>query len=100
MIFDPTGFLNAISNLLSLAEHLSPAILDWIEARIPAEKQNIITRRMRKCKRICRKENLNAEMIARQTNILFADLTAQQQQDISALLTYELLKPTETIKPN
>ena len=94
MIFDPTAIFSVIGNFLSLAEHLSPAIIDWIEARIPAEKQNIITRRIRRCKRICRKQKLNVAMISRETALLFADLTPNQQQDIAALLVYELHTPT------
>jgi hypothetical protein len=91
MLFTIDAVLQAVDNLLLVTEKLSPAILDWLEARIPFEKQNLMARRLRKCKRICRRQNLNAALIANEVALLFADLPPALLADISTLIIHDLL---------
>ena len=86
MPFDPTSMFTALSNFFSFTEKLSPAIVDWLEARIPAEKQRIMAARIRRCKRICRRQKLSPALIADEVKLLFADLSVEQQGEVLELL--------------
>jgi hypothetical protein len=90
MPFDFTAIFTAVSNFFAFTENLSPAILDWLEAKIPAEKQHVMAARIRRCKRICRRQKLTAPLIADEVKLLFADLPLEQQTDITGLLCFEL----------
>ena len=82
-------FLGEVSGFL---EKLSPAIIEWIQASIPLEKQRKIDRRVRKCKLICRKKDLPYIYICKQVDVDFLDLTSELRQEISDLISFELLK--------
>ena len=90
MPFDPTAIFTAISNFFAFTENLSPAILDWLEARIPVAKQTAMAQRIRRCKRICRRQKLTGALIGDEVKLLFADLPLEQQQEVIALLVFEL----------
>ncbi|HWB64100.1 MAG TPA: hypothetical protein VG603_11355 [Chitinophagales bacterium] len=90
MAFDPTAIFTAIGNLASMFEKLSPAINEWIEAAIPAEKQRIITRRIKRCQRYCRVNKLPVPLIEKEVDVLFPDLPVAQRTDIIDLLDFEL----------
>ncbi len=86
------AFFSAVDDMFLFLEKLGPAINDWIELHIPAEKQRVIDRRIRKCKRICRRGNYNQGMINSRVALDFSDLEPTLQADISRLLIFELLK--------
>ena len=76
-------------------DDLSPAFISLIQNNIalnkPLKEQRKIDRRMRRCKRICRIENLTAPFIAKQVDIDFEDLDVGKKQDIVDLLIFELI---------
>lgn len=92
MVFDPTSIFTALANFFSFTEKLSPAIIDWLEAQIPAERQRVMAQRIRRCKWTCRRQKLSRPLIAMQVRLLFSDLTLAQQSDIEALISFELGK--------
>jgi hypothetical protein len=91
MVFDPTSVFTAIANFFALGQALSPALIQWIEAKIPAERQAVITRRMRRCKRQCRHNKLlSPVLITQQVDLDFPDLTPDQRKEVSGILMFEL----------
>ena len=90
-MFDPTALFTAVANFFAFGQALSPALVQWIEAKIPAEKQAIITRRMRRCKWQCRRNKLlSPGLIAQQVDLDFQDLTPDQRKEVSDILVFEL----------
>lgn len=85
--YDPFPWL---TELAVLFEKLSPAINAWIQSNIPAHLQAELTHRIRRCKRYCRRNKLNAALIASQVNLMFVDLTEAQRTQITSLLDFEL----------
>lgn len=95
MAFDPTTIFTALAGLFNLGTALSPALIQWIEAKIPAEKQAVMTRRMRRCKRVCKRNHLlSTPLIAHMVDILFEDLQPAQRTEIAEILTAELQPAT------
>jgi hypothetical protein len=91
MMFDPTSVFTAIADFFSFGQALSPALIQWIEAKIPAEKQAIITRRLRRCKRQCKRNKLlSPGLITQQIDLDFQDLTTDQRKEVSNILVFEL----------
>ena len=90
---DPvTSIGNAIANMFSFLEPLSPAILEWLHTRIPLAIQTAMAQRIRRAKRICRRNKLTRELISDEVKLLFSDLSGEQQSDIEALISFELGK--------
>ena len=87
-----TAIGDAIANMFSFTETLSPAILEWLHTRIPLAIQTATAQRIRRCKRICRRNKLSRPLIAMEVQLLFSDLTLAQQSDIEALISFELGK--------
>lgn len=88
---DPiTAIAGAFDDLFLLGEKLSPSINAWIEASIPARKQRIMTRRIKRCKRHARKATYRFEQIPALVRLDFADLSDSQQADIVSLIDFEL----------
>ena len=86
-----TAAFTAFGEWAGFMESISPAITAWIQAKIPAEQQRVMDRRLRKCKRICRKGGYNKGMITARVDIDFKDLTPAQRAEIVTLLAFELL---------
>ncbi len=84
-----TAIFTWLGTAMGLLDNISPAITQWIEARIPMEKQRIMDRRMRRCKRLCRKGKFDAALITKQVEVDFSDLK-ELQADITDLLIAEL----------
>ena len=91
MPFDITSIFTALSGLFKLGDDLSPAIEQWIITTIPAEKQRVMTRRLRRCKRYCRINRLPTDLIREEVGLMFDDLSMAQQADIADLMVYEVL---------
>ena len=85
-----TTAFTALGEWAGLLEAISPAITSWIEAKIPLEKQRIMDRRIRRCKRKCRKGGYNAGMILSRVNLDFPDLSDSLKADLVNLLDSEL----------
>ena len=91
MLFYPTAIFTAIANIFALGQALSPALVQWIEARIPAEKQVVITRRMRRCRRQCKRNKLlSPGLITQQVDLDFQDLAPNLRKEVSGILIFEL----------
>ena len=78
-----------LGSAFGFLEDISPAITQWIEAKIPLEKQRVMDRRMRSCKRLCRRGKFDVDLIAKQVEVDFSDLP-ELQADIKQLLIAEL----------
>jgi hypothetical protein len=85
---------------MGFMESISPAIVTAITTNIAlhksAKEQRIIDRRIRRCKRICRRGSFNQAMIANQVAIDFSQDgdTAEMRTEITKVLTFVLLKIT------
>ena len=90
MAFDPTSIFTAISNFFGFGIALAPSLNAYIEAKIPAEKQHVMKRRMAQCYRECKRKKLTGLNITYEVKLLFADLTSEQQIEIAAIITSEL----------
>lgn len=90
MAFDPTALFTALANFFKLGDDLSPALIQWIEAQIPAEQQRVMTRRLRRCKRYCRRNKITGALILDTVEDLFEDQTADMQVKIAAIMEGEL----------
>jgi hypothetical protein len=73
-----TAAFTAFGEWAGFMETISPAVSAWILANIEAHKgikaQRIMDRRLRKCKRICRRGRFNASMVKTQVTLDFADM--------------------------
>lgn len=87
-----TAGFTAIGEGFGFLEKISPAITDWIAAKVPIEKQRIMDRRIRRCKRICRKGGYNLGMISNRVNVDFQDLSLSLIAEITNLIEFELKK--------
>ena len=85
-----TAGLTAAGEFFGFMESISPAITNWIAIHIDIDKQRIMDRRIRKCKRICRRGKFGFVLISAQVRIDFSDLPADERLDIANLLDAEL----------
>jgi hypothetical protein len=85
-----TAGFNAFAVFIGFMEDISPAVTEWIEAKIPLQKQRIMDRRIRKCKRFCRKQKLSHANIGKQVTLDFADESLENRNDIIDLIINEL----------
>jgi len=85
-----TAGFTALGEWAGVIEKLSPEIIAWIAAELPIHVQRVMDRRIRICKRFCRRERFSKALIMSQISIDFKDLTAEQQATISTLINYEL----------
>lgn len=92
MAFDPTSIFTAIANFFSFGTALAPSLNAWIEAKLPAEEQHETKRRMAQCYRICKRKGLTGVTISYEVNLLFKDFTAEQQAEVTSIITVELNK--------
>jgi len=79
-----------ITQIFKVGDDLSPAMIQLIESAIPAEKQNEMTRRLRRCKRYCRHNKLSYASIVTTVNLLFNDLSVSTDNGIALLMAEEL----------
>ena len=90
-------FLGEVTGFL---EKLSPAFVQMIQENLAlhkeAKEQRIMDRRIRRCKRTCRVNKLNATMIFKQVGFDFKDLTLVQKVDLTDLLVFELITQNVT----
>ena len=98
MLIDPiSSALSVLDNFAILGEKLSPAIIEWIDQQVKLSAgciaQRKLTRRVRHCKRHCRRGRYGAAQIETIVSLDFIDMTTTQRQEITSLLDYELLKP-------
>ena len=87
-----TAGFNAVGEFFGLLEKLSPEMNAWIAASIPAHEQHVMDRRIRKCKRICRKGHFGTEQISEQVDVDFSQVgdTDQHRADIVSILDFSL----------
>ena len=94
-MLDPTSIFSWLDNVAILGEKLSPAINDWIELQVKLSegciKQRKLDRRMRICKRHCRRGGFGPDQIKMQVDLDFSDFTDTQKDEIDKLLIFELL---------
>lgn len=95
---DPiSAIFTSIGEFFGAVESLNQPITDWIEAKIPLERQRIIDRRMRRCKRQCKKfisgGVANGMMIKNQVDLDFSDLLPEQRTEMMQLLIFSLTQP-------
>lgn len=88
------GFI-FLQELTGFLDKLSPAFIELIQSNLALHKsikeQRIMDRRIRKCKRICRRNKLSNILIVEQVELDFSDLSIDQQNKITNLLSFELL---------
>ena len=87
-------FLDALKSAFGFGEAISPAIIEWTEAKIPLEKQRVMQRRIHRLYKFLSKNP--RETVEQNVFIEFGDLPPAQQEDITNILTTEL-KPTKII---
>jgi hypothetical protein len=90
MIWD--SILTLIQNTLGLLDDLSPELNALIAADMPAFKQGIMNRRLRRFKHICRVQKLQFNDIETLAALDFADQPATVQSKIAQLIADELKK--------
>jgi len=89
---DPvTAGIDLLDSIVLFGEKLSPEIAKLIAAQLPAVNQKVLTRRLRRCKRHCRRAKFGKEQIAMQVRIDFRDMP-ELHYEIISLLQFMLVK--------
>ena len=80
------SFINAIC---AVFQPLSNELAKWIDANLI---ENEAMHQMRKCKRYCMKNKLNGNMMLTEIKLCFPTETAEMQENIEQVLTFEIYK--------
>jgi len=93
MAFDPTIIFKFFDDLSLLGEKLSPAILQWLKNRDGADKQSVLTHRMKRTVRHCRREHFGVDQISMQVDLNFRgeEFSDEDRAKIKQLIEFQLL---------
>ncbi len=87
-----TGIFSFLDNLSLLGTKLSPEIIALIQEHDGARAQNILTRRMKRCVRHCKREKYGESEVDALVALDFQDLGLEKIAQISKLIWFQIKK--------